>query len=111
MFLQSYLSLNCVTKTTASIRRLSCTFTLGIIEGNKISLFSNCICLSCFSSFLEYFTKAAVICQQNKRGNDIHRKWLDKTPIITLVDEGQFIMMATENNQGRCLYYLSKPKS
>ena len=32
--------------------------------------------------FLKYFTQAAVICRQNKRGNDIHRGWLDKTPII-----------------------------
>ena len=32
--------------------------------------------------FLKCFTSAAVLCRQNKRGNDIHRGWLDKTPII-----------------------------
>ena len=37
--------------------------------------------------FSEMFTQAAVICQLNKRGNDTHRECLDKTPIITLLDD------------------------
>ena len=45
-------------ENTTSSKKAVFNFTLtpGIIEGNKNKSFSNCTSLSCFCSFLKYFT-------------------------------------------------------